>query len=35
MSEPAVSCTIDLLAPGKQIGRLQFPKISNTAGWAY
>ena len=22
-------------APGKQVGRLQFPKISNTAGWAY
>ncbi|HEX4519042.1 MAG TPA: succinylglutamate desuccinylase/aspartoacylase family protein [Gaiellaceae bacterium] len=35
MTEPAVSCTIDLTAPGKQIGRLQFPKISNTAGWAF
>jgi len=31
----AVSCTIDLAAPGRQIGRLQFPKITNTAGWAY
>jgi N-alpha-acetyl-L-2,4-diaminobutyrate deacetylase len=33
--DPAVSCTIDLRAPGKQIGRLQYPKITNTAGWAY
>ena len=32
---PAVTSTIDLEAPGKQIGRLQYPKISNTAGWAY
>ena len=24
VSDPAVSCTIDLTAPGKQIGRLQF-----------
>ena len=29
-----VSCTIDLTAPGKQIGHLAFPKITNTAGWA-
>jgi N-alpha-acetyl-L-2,4-diaminobutyrate deacetylase len=35
MTDPAVSCTIDLTATGKQIGRLQFPKISNTAGWAF
>jgi predicted deacylase len=35
VNPPAVSTTIDLAAPGKQIGRLQFPKISNTAGWAY
>jgi predicted deacylase len=35
VSEPAVSCTIDLTAPGKQIGRLQFPKINDTAGWGY
>ena len=33
--EPAVSCTIDLGAPGKHVGRLQFPRISNTGGWAY
>lgn len=35
MSDPAVTCTIDLDARGKQIGRLQYPKISNTGGWAY
>jgi N-alpha-acetyl-L-2,4-diaminobutyrate deacetylase len=35
LSDLAVSCTIDLAAPGRQIGRLQFPKISNTGGWAY
>jgi N-alpha-acetyl-L-2,4-diaminobutyrate deacetylase len=32
---PAVTATIDLSAPGKQVGRLQFPKITNTGGWAY
>ena len=31
MTDPAVSCTIDLSAPGKQVGRLQFARISNTA----
>jgi N-alpha-acetyl-L-2,4-diaminobutyrate deacetylase len=35
MTEPAVTCTIDLSAPGKQIGRLQYPKINDTAGWGY
>jgi N-alpha-acetyl-L-2,4-diaminobutyrate deacetylase len=35
MTDPVVTSTIDLLARGKQVGRLQFPKISNTAGWAY
>ncbi len=30
----AVTCTIDLDAPGRQVGRLQLPKISNTGGWA-
>ena len=34
MTDPAVSCSIDLAAPGKQIGRLALPKITNTAGWA-
>ena len=35
MNPPAVTSTIDLEAPGRQVGRLQYPKISNTAGWAY
>jgi N-alpha-acetyl-L-2,4-diaminobutyrate deacetylase len=35
MTDPAVTCTIDLDAPGKQIGRLQYPKINDTAGWGY
>ena len=34
MTDLAVSCTIDLDRPGKQIGHLAFPKITNTAGWA-
>lgn len=29
-----VFCSIDLTAPGKHIGHLSFPKITNTAGWA-
>lgn len=35
MNPPAVTSTIDLSAPGKQIGRLQYPRISNNGGWAY
>jgi predicted deacylase len=35
VTQPAVSSTIDLAAPGKQVGRLQYPKISNTGGWAF
>ena len=34
MSDSPVSCSIDLTAPGKHIGHLAFPKITNTAGWA-
>ena len=34
MTASPVSCTIDLSAAGKQIGRLQLPKITNTGGWA-
>ncbi len=34
MTASPVSCTIDLSAPGKQLGRLQLPKITNTGGWA-
>jgi predicted deacylase len=33
MSSP-VSSTVDWDRPGKQIGHLAFPKITNTAGWA-
>jgi predicted deacylase len=29
-----VHCTIDLARAGKQVGRLQLPRISNTGGWA-
>ena len=35
MNAPSpVVCTVDLAAPGKQVGHLAFPKITNTAGWA-
>ncbi|HEY7536763.1 MAG TPA: succinylglutamate desuccinylase/aspartoacylase family protein [Gaiellaceae bacterium] len=33
MSHP-VECTIDLGAPGRQVGRLAIPKSTNTGGWA-
>jgi len=29
-----IVCTIELDRPGKQVGRLQLPKITNTGGWA-
>ena len=29
MTDPAVTSTIDLAAPGKQIGRLQIHKVEN------
>jgi predicted deacylase len=32
--DPAVSCSIDLSAQGKEVGHLALPKINNTAGWA-
>ena len=35
MNPPSVVSTIDLTAPGKQIGHLRYPKISNNGGWAY
>ena len=35
MQPPSVTPTIDLDAPGKQIGALRYPKISNNGGWAY
>jgi predicted deacylase len=34
MTDSPVTCTIDLAAPGKQIGQLRLPRISNTGGWA-
>jgi N-alpha-acetyl-L-2,4-diaminobutyrate deacetylase len=34
VNDSPVACTIDLSAPGKQIGQLLIPKITNTAGWA-
>lgn len=34
MSESSVLCTIDLDAPGRQIGHLQLPRSSNTSGWS-
>jgi len=30
----SVSCTIDFTAPGKQVGRLELPKSTNTSAWA-
>ncbi|MBX3071625.1 MAG: succinylglutamate desuccinylase/aspartoacylase family protein [Thermomicrobiales bacterium] len=35
MNAPSVTSSIDLSAPGKQIGRLRYPRISNNGGWAY
>ena len=34
MIDSPVSCSIDLTAPGKGVGHLAFPKITNTGGWA-
>ena len=34
MSHP-IECTIDLTAPGRQVGRLEIPKSTNTGGWAH
>jgi predicted deacylase len=33
LSSP-VRCTVDLDAPGRQVGRLELPRSTNTAGWA-
>jgi N-alpha-acetyl-L-2,4-diaminobutyrate deacetylase len=30
-----VHCTIDLRAPGKQVGRLELPRSNNTSGWSH
>ena len=34
MTESPILCTIDLDAPGKQVGRLQVPRSSNESGWS-
>jgi N-alpha-acetyl-L-2,4-diaminobutyrate deacetylase len=34
MSDSPILCTIDLDAPGRQVGRLQVPRSSNTSGWS-
>jgi len=34
MADSPILCTIDLEAPGKQFGRLQVPRSSNTSGWS-
>ena len=34
MSHP-VECTVDLAAEGRQVGRLEIPKSTNTGGWAH
>ena len=34
MSDSPILCTIDLEAPGKQVGRLQVPRSSNASGWS-
>src|SRR5215208_519013 len=34
MSDTPIGCTIDLAGDGRQAGRLQVPRSSNTAGWA-
>jgi len=34
LSHP-VECTIDLTAAGRQVGRLEIPKSTNTGGWAH
>jgi predicted deacylase len=30
-----IDCTIDLAGPGRQLGRLELPKSTNTGGWAH
>jgi predicted deacylase len=35
MADSPVQCTIDLDAPGKQAGRLELPRSTNTSGWSH
>jgi predicted deacylase len=30
-----VHCTLDLDAPGKQVGRLELPRSNNSSGWSH
>src|SRR3984957_13397719 len=34
MTTSPVNCTVDLEAPGKQVGRLEVPRSTNTGGWS-
>ena len=34
MTGSPIGCTVDLAAPGRQLGRLQVPRSLNTAGWS-
>jgi N-alpha-acetyl-L-2,4-diaminobutyrate deacetylase len=35
VSDSPVHCSIDLDAPGKQVGRLELPRSNNTSGWSH
>jgi N-alpha-acetyl-L-2,4-diaminobutyrate deacetylase len=35
VSDTPVHCTIDLDADGKQVGRLEIPRSTNTSGWSH
>jgi predicted deacylase len=35
MPDSPVHCSIDLDAPGKQVGRLELPRSNNTSGWSH
>jgi N2-acetyl-L-2,4-diaminobutanoate deacetylase len=35
LAETPVSCTLDLDAPGKHVGRLELPRSTNTSGWSH
>ena len=35
VSDSPVQCTIDLDAPGKQVGHLEIPRSTNTSGWSH
>ena len=35
MEGSPVHCTIDLDGPGKQVGRLEVPRSTNSSGWSH